>query len=574
MLLYKPLQPYERVIIKMRINVLDKGFVELIESMGSDSTIADSARISYVGKRSTKEADAKLIRILMKNGHTSPFEQVEFRFLVKAPIYVARQWMRHRTWCLSGDTEITFNRPNRWRQGIHTKQSPFFENGFTIKELYRKWNKSEYSKNVISSMLLRVYDEKEKIFTVSNIKNILYSGKKEVYKVSTQSGKSIKCSKEHLFLSENGWITLEKALGLGLTNNNLAYMTNNSPFFITNGELLYQNKEWLSNQRALGKSVQDMADEAGCGYYTIRKYLKRYNLQFNHRKNNKNVWNKGVRGYKLNSVFSEEGKQKIREARSGEKSNFWKGGVTSDRGKIAAWCTRVAKSVHAKNNYTCQRCGKVGGKLHAHHILPVVDYPEMAYDIENLTTLCENCHREIHNKKENNRSKNGTPLLAKLEQITSIEYVGVEDTYDIEVEGENHNFVANGFVVHNSYSEVSRRYTDKNIEFYVPEFKDSDSKYIYEQSVLTSLDSYSMLVDSGIPKEQARGILPTSLYTVFYAKTDLHNLFHFLELRLGKGAQYEISEYANAICKLIEPIVPIAFAEWTYKLGETYNDKK
>jgi thymidylate synthase (FAD) len=554
----------------MKIDVLDKGFVELLESMGNDSTIAESARISHLGKYKSDEADAKLIRNLITSGHTSPLEQVEFRFLVKAPIYVARQWMRHRTWCLSGDTEITFNRPDRWNRGMHTKQSPFFEDGFTIKELYRKWKKSEHSKNIISSMLLRVYDEKEKKFTISNIKNILYSGKKEVYKVSTQSGKNIKCSKDHLFLTGEGWMTLEKALGLGLTNSNLAYMTDNSAFFLTNGEQLYQNKEWLSNQKTLGKSVQDMADEAGCGYYTIRKYLKRYNLQFDPLQNlagvnGKPVWNKGVYGYKLNTIFSEEAKENIRKARAGEKSNFWKGGVTSDRARIAGWANSVAKSVHAKNNYTCQRCNKVGGKLHAHHIMPVVDYPEKAYDIKNLTTLCENCHKEIHNNKENNRSKNGTPLLAKLEQIVSIEYIGIEDTYDIEVEGEHHNFVANGFVVHNSYSEVSRRYTSKDMDFYVPQFDSEDAKHAYEQSVFISLNAYNKLIEESVRKEQARGVLPTCLYTTFYAKTDLHNLFHFLELRLGKGAQYEIVEYANAICKLIEPIAPITMQIWLEK---------
>jgi len=71
-----------------KLNVLDKGFIELIDSMGSDSTIADSARISYLGKSSGEESDERLIKKLIAHAHTSPFEQVEFRFLVKAPITI------------------------------------------------------------------------------------------------------------------------------------------------------------------------------------------------------------------------------------------------------------------------------------------------------------------------------------------------------------------------------------------------------------------------------------------------------------------------------------------------------
>ncbi len=80
------------------MKVLDKGFIELIDSMGSDNTIVNAARVSYLGNSKGEESDRKLIRYLLKNGHTSPFEQVEFQFRVKCPLFVARQWMRHRTW--------------------------------------------------------------------------------------------------------------------------------------------------------------------------------------------------------------------------------------------------------------------------------------------------------------------------------------------------------------------------------------------------------------------------------------------------------------------------------------------
>jgi thymidylate synthase (FAD) len=76
---------------------LDYGFVVLADAMGDDSTIVQSARVSY-GKGTKKVSEDKgLIRYLMRHYHTSPFEMVEFRFLAKMPIFVARQWVRHRT---------------------------------------------------------------------------------------------------------------------------------------------------------------------------------------------------------------------------------------------------------------------------------------------------------------------------------------------------------------------------------------------------------------------------------------------------------------------------------------------
>ena len=79
------------------IKVLDKGFVRLVDVMGDDSSIVQSARVSYgKGTKSVSE-DEGLIRYLMRHQHTTPFEMVEFKFHCRMPIFVARQWIRHRT---------------------------------------------------------------------------------------------------------------------------------------------------------------------------------------------------------------------------------------------------------------------------------------------------------------------------------------------------------------------------------------------------------------------------------------------------------------------------------------------
>ncbi len=84
-----------------KIPVLDHGYVRLVDRMGGDISIARAARVSYDAAWRAGEnegSDAKLIRYLWKNQHTTPFEAVTFSFEVKAPIFVLRQWHRHRTW--------------------------------------------------------------------------------------------------------------------------------------------------------------------------------------------------------------------------------------------------------------------------------------------------------------------------------------------------------------------------------------------------------------------------------------------------------------------------------------------
>ncbi|MDY7525501.1 FAD-dependent thymidylate synthase [Sphingomonas sp. 10B4] len=84
-----------------KVNVLDHGFVRLVDSMGGDLSISRAARVSYDAAWRAGEdegSDAKLIRYLWRNRHTTPFEAVTFTFEIHAPIFVFRQWHRHRTW--------------------------------------------------------------------------------------------------------------------------------------------------------------------------------------------------------------------------------------------------------------------------------------------------------------------------------------------------------------------------------------------------------------------------------------------------------------------------------------------
>jgi thymidylate synthase (FAD) len=84
-------------LLGKRIDCLDKGFVRLIDVMGDDAAIVQAARVSYGSGTKKVHEDRGLIRYLLRHAHTTPFEMVEFKFHVKLPIFVARQWIRHRT---------------------------------------------------------------------------------------------------------------------------------------------------------------------------------------------------------------------------------------------------------------------------------------------------------------------------------------------------------------------------------------------------------------------------------------------------------------------------------------------
>ncbi len=77
--------------------VLDHGFVRLVDYMGDDNAIVQAARVSYGAGTKNVSSDRQLIRYLMRHRHTTPFEMCEVKFHVKLPIFVARQWIRHRT---------------------------------------------------------------------------------------------------------------------------------------------------------------------------------------------------------------------------------------------------------------------------------------------------------------------------------------------------------------------------------------------------------------------------------------------------------------------------------------------
>ncbi|MHB9139605.1 MAG: FAD-dependent thymidylate synthase, partial [Victivallaceae bacterium] len=125
-----------------------------------------------------------------------------------------------------------------------------------------------------------------------------------------------------------------------------------------------------------------------------------------------------------------------------------------------------------------------------------------------------------------------------------------------------------------SFNEISRRYTEVDLEFYTPPSIRAQAENNRQASVANStldrpelkqkisdhnkasLALYEELLAAGVCREQARGVLPQNMMVTFWGTVDLNNLLHFLDLRDSEHAQWEIREYAAAIKKLIKPIIP------------------
>ncbi len=141
-------------------------------------------------------------------------------------------------------------------------------------------------------------------------------------------------------------------------------------------------------------------------------------------------------------------------------------------------------------------------------------------------------------------------------------------------------FVARQWMRHRwgSYNEVSARYTQVKDEFYIPsQFRGQDTKNkqgsvptssldqqalikLYEDSVEASYAVYNKLIEAGVAREMARGVLPVCQYTQFYWSVNARSLLNFLSLRTDKHAQWEIRVYADAIAKIFQEKMPWSWA--------------
>ena len=149
-----------------------------------------------------------------------------------------------------------------------------------------------------------------------------------------------------------------------------------------------------------------------------------------------------------------------------------------------------------------------------------------------------------------------------------------------------------------AYNEISRRYTSYDIQFYspnefrtqhksnrqasnleminpviLPDLSDSDFGVLADEVVKAhhqkSLGLYELLINRGICREQARGVLPQNMYTQYYGTANMSNLLKFIDLRTHEGAQWEIQKTAEACLDIAMDLWPISISAWRESRGES-----
>lgn len=520
--------------------------VELVKHTASDADVLFAARVSTIGEQSLDqlnkdpERSKGLINYLMRDRHGSPFEHNSMTFFVSAPIFVFREFMRHRVgWCVAGDTEITLeseagNLRRRtiaelyklWHLGAEDRL-PHSAGGVTWHSRAGKWmaqvrsggtnhylglheNReaaesavAEFREQHPSTRLrklesvrrnhVRCYDEETLLAQRARIVDVIQSGVKSLIKVTTASGKTLRCTVDHAVFTPDGW---RKA-----------------------GEL------------AVGDCVMATGTAPRPSQALVPPSLRR---------------------------------------------------------GIGVW-TAMQRQRLIQETDTCHLCGNgfPRAKLALDHVVPVAEDLTRALDESNLAPACETCHAAKSAGEQALAQRGGKIATAVPDRIVAIEGAGEEMTYDLSVEGPWHNFLANGIVVHNSYNEESGRYRELQPVFYVPDAsrklvqEGRPGKYrfvegtqaqqelvgrVMEDSYREAYEAYQEMLAAGVAREVARAVLPVGLFSSMYATCNARSLMHFLGLR----TQHELAKVPSFPQREIEMVGERMEAEWAKLMPLTH----
>ena len=208
--------------------------------------------------------------------------------------------------------------------------------------------------------------------------------------------------------------------------------------------------------------------------------------------------------------------------------------------------------------------------LFATNGVPVYSHPDKAYDLSNIEVLCKECHSRTHgtegHRVEWRHRSSGNKLTARWTTVESITYLGLLDTYDLEVDHDSHNYVANGVVVHNSQRycnpnetlDIEEKPFQFELRFQAQKNRQSSVDrlpvYMCESfwDRLEIVDSqiqglYNEMLEAGVARECARNILPLYTPTRMHMSGTVRSFIHYVGLRGKEDTQKEHRQIARSI---------------------------
>lgn len=502
--------------------------------MTPEALIAYCARVSSPTQENPSYE--KLLRYCAKHKHWSIFEMADMTVEITTSRGIAPQILRHRSFsfqefCIAGDSKISCITATGKIQRR------------TIKSLYKLQHDTRWGR------LVRVYDEASKTLVPAKVKEVFFTGRKPLYRVKLANGKSIVSTAQHKFLTKSGFSELGK-MSVGDVVG-------------CNGVPVHQDREWLEATKKScvedGSGLIGISLKSGVSSHTIRKWLKKHDLQFTKTEVSSytKIWNRSLpttEQPRFGKTVSDETREKMSDsARKGNLCQLFVDGRSAKRSwrqQVFDWQYKYKNAILKRDNEQCRSCGDTNN-LEIDHIIPVKEDPTVAFSLANLQVLCQPCHR----KKSASEAKQ-TVSWSKIEKI---EFVGEGETYDLEVEHVSHNYIANGIVTHNSqrYAEAQdyieyapRRQDNKNRQNSFDDLPDSVhatwNEYV-KQVVSLTHSYYKELLKMGVAKECARFLLPQNTMTKLYMKGSVRSWIHYLEVRRHPSAQKEHRELADMI---------------------------
>lgn len=390
---------------------------------------------------------------------------------------------------------------------------------YRLDRLYKNWN-DPAQRARLKNMRIRSTNEDTKEVFDNRLTDVVYSGKKAVYTMLLDNGAEVTASEDHRILTSEGWLTIKDLMETPV------------PVLAANAHLV---------------------------------------------RNVESHWPDNITSTEWRWVPGWEGRYEV-----------------SDAGEVRSWVNtrnreldlpKIKRRTKNTAGYACVSLSRDGlSRMYNCHALvmeafvgPRPEGQEIRHlDGNRLNSSLTNLAYGFPYENQEDRKDHGTVkyLGTSYYDILEVVFRGVEDTYDISVEGPHHNFFAGGVVVHNSYNEVSRRYVDAPPEFFWPDKwrrkadnvkqGSSDEEFVGadEDNPLTlveeALSWYNRMIEQGMAPEQARMLLPQNMYTEFYMSGNLRAWNHFLALRLDGHAQKEVQDVAKMVENILQPLWPVS----------------
>lgn len=549
--------------------------VEIIQSIDKDNIFR---LLEYAGRTCYKtdmnNNSEEFLRKAIKRGHLSIIEHEKVSFKIVCDRGVTHEIVRHRLAsysqeCVSGDTKV------------HRK--------YTIKELFDRENGSCYDRTHNKTIKLKSCDQ-NKVIVPNKFTKIFYKGIQDIYKITTKLGYTLKCTLDHEFSISNNYFVKLRNLNIGdkvlvngrpclvpITNEKLKHIylkEKLSPLEISK-MLSCPYSSVLRKLQEIGVFIPRLNDKNKRKYnknHTKESYIKMRKIILRQYKNGRTIWNKGLKEHDNTSV-----KRQANALREFHHNNgFGKRNSNYGGGPKEHCLAQLLK----RNISQCEICGDTK-KLEVHH----KDNNPSNNISENIIKICCRCHNMLHH---------GWYIATRAieDEIVSIEYVGKERTYDLEMNSPYHNYIANGFVVHNStrYCNYSKDKFGGQVTFILPfwfrDFYDTNSQSTtrffddierdpaaYDEDTITYYNlfnswfracsiaekEYLFQMDHGASPQMARDVLPNSTKTEIVITMNLRELMYFLNLRTKPDCHPQLREVTIPLLRFMKSVLPIMF---------------